>query len=118
MREATTGQQRRTKDQRNRFFIFVTRHRPPLRIVIPRAVSSVAIARMEVCATFRISASAGAKSTAFAAALAETAALSVAPHFPVRPRLAASYGFLSFTPRALPTASASFVLREIASHSA
>lgn len=48
------------------------------------------------------------------AAFADTAARSAAPPLPARRRLSAPFGLPSFTPRALATAKASFVCREIA----
>jgi hypothetical protein len=97
---------------------FPTPHFPPLRVLIPRAVSSAAMARSEVCPAARMSASIGARSAANAAAFADTADLSAAPPFLARRRLSGPFGFPSFTPRAFLTASASFVHREIALRSA
>jgi hypothetical protein len=58
-----------------------------------------------------------ARSAAKATAFAGTTALSAAPPLPARLRLAAPLGLPRFTPRALTTASASFVRREITSRS-
>ena len=60
----------------------------------------------------------GARSAAKALALAVTLARSAAPPFPARFSLAAPFGLPSFTPRALATASASFVRLLTSSRSA
>lgn len=94
-----------------------TLHFPPRRVLIPRADSSAAIALSEMCPAAWMSARTGARSAANALALADTVARSAAPPFPARRRLSAPFGFPGFTQRAFATASASFVRREIASHS-
>ena len=97
---------------------FPTFHSPKRRVLIPRAVSSAAIARSEMCPAARTSASTGTRSAANASAFTDTVARSATPPFPARRRHSAPVGFPSFTPRALATASATFVRREIASRSA
>jgi Recombinase len=105
-------------DRCKRRLTFPTHHSPPRLVLIPLAVNSAAIALSEVCPDARISASTSARSAAKAAAFTDTVARSATPPFPARRRLSAPFGFPSFTPRALATASASFVRREIASRSA
>jgi hypothetical protein len=77
---------------RTRPFAFLTPHRPPRRVRIPRAVSSDAIARNETCPAARMSSNTGARSVAEAAAFADTTALTPTPPFPANPRLSAPFG--------------------------
>lgn len=79
--------------------------------------SSAAMSLRVVAPPARMSAMMGATSRAKLSALAATVARRAAPPFPPRLRLSAPFGLPSFTPRALATASASFVRREFSSRS-
>lgn len=95
--------------------VFATPHCPRRLVLIPRDVSSTAIALSDMCPAVLISASTGTKSKA--AAFAYTAALNAAPPSPDLCRLSALFVLPSFTPRALAADRASSVSVDVTSRS-
>ena len=101
--------------RRSRLRTVETCQTPPRRVVMPRQSSSRAIWRKEVCPAARISQTISARSAAWRSAFLLTAPRSAAAPSAARRRAAAPFGLPSRTPRALATARASLVRREIAS---